>query len=67
VTAAYAERARAPHTARANASNRRVFAPWCGARKLVALPADPATVAVFLADEAQPVKSATLGRRLAAI
>src|SRR3712207_63524 len=64
---AYADRAQAPATVRAYASDWRVFVAWCEARALRPLPADPATVAVFLADEAQRAKPATLGRRLAAI
>lgn len=63
----YADRAQAPATARAYAADWRTFAAWCASRDLLALPADPTTVAVFLADEAQRVKPATLGRRLAAI
>jgi integrase len=64
----YADRSQAPATARAYASDWRVFAAWCAVRELVPLPAAPETVAVFLADEARrSVKPSTLGRRLAAI
>ena len=64
----YAERAQAPATARAYASDVAVFTAWCTARALASCPAAPATLAIFLADEARRgVKPATLSRRLAAI
>ena len=43
------------------------FAAWCAERGLSALPAEPATVARYLADLAPRYKVATLQRRLAAI
>lgn len=64
----YAERAQAPATARAYASDVAVFSAWCAARALSSCPAAPATLAIFLADEARRgVKPSTLSRRLAAI
>ncbi len=64
----YARAARAPSTRRAYQSDWDIFAAWCDARGLESLPATPATVAVFLAAEADAgLKSATVGRRLAAI
>ena len=64
----YAERAQAPATARAYRADMATFSAWCAARGLASCPAVPATVAVFLADEARRgVRPATLGRRLAAI
>ncbi len=64
----YAERAQAPATTRAYASDVATFSAWCGVRGLVSSPAAPATVAIFLADEARRgVKPSTLSRRLAAI
>lgn len=43
------------------------FTSWCEARGLASLPAEPATVARYLADIAPRYKVATLERRLAAI
>ena len=64
----YAGRAQAPATARAYASDVAAFDRWCAVRGHVARPAAPATVAVFLADEARRgLKPSTLSRRLAAI
>lgn len=65
---AYVAAARAPATRRAYASDWRIFAAWCDTRALAALPATPATVAIYLAAEAQGgTRPSTLGRRLAAI
>jgi hypothetical protein len=45
-----------------------IVAVWCGGHGLVALPASPAGVCGFLADEAtRGRRASTLGRRLAAI
>ncbi|GJG86831.1 hypothetical protein tb265_20120 [Gemmatimonadetes bacterium T265] len=64
----FAGQAQSPATARAYTSDVTVFTAWCVARALPSCPAAPATVAVFLADEAQRgVKASTLSRRLAAI
>ena len=64
----YAERAQAPATARAYRADVATFSAWCAARAVLSCPAAPATVAVFLADEARRgVKPSTLSRRLAAI
>lgn len=64
----YAERAQAPATARAYRGDVAAFTAWCAARALSSCPAAPATVAVFLADEAKRgIRPATLSRRLAAI
>jgi site-specific recombinase XerD len=41
---------------------------WCASRSLAPLPAEPATVAAFLAAQAQAgIKASSIGRRLAAI
>lgn len=64
----FAARAHAPATRRAYQADFRVFTRWCEARGLAACPAEVATVAVFLADEARRgLRPVTLTRRLAAI
>jgi site-specific recombinase XerD len=64
----FARASKAPATQAAYASDFRIFESWCRARGIPALPASPAAVAAFLADEASAGKRAsTLGRRLAAI
>lgn len=72
----YVRRASADATMRAYRSDWAMFAAWCAARGLEALPAAPATVAAFLTDLAEngTVRSkgkglarASIGRRLAAI
>jgi site-specific recombinase XerD len=68
-TAAHlASNEKAASTRKAYASDWRIFSAWCADQGLVALPADPAAVAGFIADEAaKGVKASTLGRRIAAI
>ena len=64
----FALAALAPATRRAYRSDFRRFEAWCARRGLVALPADPETVATFLAAEASAgLKPATIARRSAAI
>jgi integrase len=59
---------RAASTRAAYASDWRLFERWCSEQGLKALPANPAMVAAFLADQVeQGMKPSTLGRRLAAI
>jgi site-specific recombinase XerD len=68
LAADFASNSKALATKAAYASDFRIFEPWCRARGISALPASPAAVAGFLADEASAGKRAsTLGRRLAAI
>jgi site-specific recombinase XerD len=55
------------NTRRAYASDWAEFNDWCRAHKAVPMPANPVTIAAFLADDAKRVKPATLRRRLAAI
>jgi site-specific recombinase XerD len=55
------------NTRRAYAADWALFSDWCRDRRVPNLPADPRTVAAFLADEAQHSKPATLRRRLAGI
>jgi site-specific recombinase XerD len=60
-----ASNSRAASTRAAYASDWRIFDRWCAEQ---ALPANPATVAAFLADQVKAgMKPSTLGRRLAAI
>jgi site-specific recombinase XerD len=58
----------APATRRAYVSDARIFAAWCAARGLEALPAAPETVVLFVSSEAQAgSRYATISRRVAAI
>ena len=64
----FATASRAASTWRAYESDWRIFNRWCQAMNLAALPAAPATVAMFLAAEAKNgTAPSTLNRRLAAI
>ena len=64
----YAQSALAPATRRAYESDWLVFATWCAQRSATAIPAAPATVAAFLADEAdRGFRPVTIARRAAAI
>jgi site-specific recombinase XerD len=68
VAAGFALAALAPATRRAYRSDFKRFGIWCRKRGLVDIPAEPATVAVFLASEAAAgLKPATVARRAAAI
>lgn len=64
----YARSSRATSTWRAYESDWRLFNAWCQSVKRAPLPAEPSTVALFLAAEAELGRApSTLGRRLAAI
>lgn len=63
----YGRNAIAGSTKRAYANDWRDFESWCAERSLVALPAEPAIIGLYLTDCAQRFKVATLQRRLAAI
>ena len=75
----FAEAARSDATLRAYRSDWADFAQWCEGRQLVAMPARPETVALYIASRAEagpegddgrptaPLKVATLERRMAAI
>ena len=75
----FAQAARSDATLRAYRSDWADFAAWCGDRQLVAMPATPETVALYIASRAEagpegadgrptaPLKVATLERRMAAI
>ena len=64
----FATASRAASTWRAYESDWRIFTAWCQTMDLAALPAAPATVAMFLAAEAKRgTAPSTLNRRLSAI
>lgn len=64
----YALQARAASTWRVYRSDWNAFQAWCAQVELVPLPAEPSTVALYLAAEATAGKApSTLNRRLAAI
>lgn len=64
----YARDSRATSTWRAYESDWRIFRAWCASVACAALPAEPSTVAIFLASEAKRgIAPSTLSRRLAAI
>lgn len=64
---AYARQARAENTRKAYQSDWRAFTAWCQDHDLAALPADPRTIVLYLADVAGAHKVSTLERRLASI
>ena len=64
----YATSALAASTRKAYEHDWRLFATWCAERRLNAIPAEPATVAAFLASEAdREFRPVTIARRAAAI
>jgi integrase len=63
----YLRASRSPNTLRAYESDLDVWHQWCLARGSRAFPADPLTVAAFLADQAVTVAPGTLSRRLSAL
>lgn len=63
----FRQRAKSVNTRRAYRSDWEHFAHWCQTRGRTLLPAEPDTVAWYLADSAACLKVATLQRRLAAI
>jgi len=66
--AGYARAEKAAATRRAYRSDFALFRAWCETKRILDLPAEPGTVAAFLAAEAnRGTKSSTIGRRLAAI
>lgn len=64
---AYAADAVAENTKRAYQADWDDFAAWCKGSGLDAMPAAPATVALYLTDRAEILKTSTLRRRLTAI
>lgn len=67
LTAGYRSRARSANTERAYRSDWRDFSSWCAVRDTTPMPADPETVAQYLADLATTHKVATVRRHMAAI
>lgn len=63
----YAAASRAANTLRAYRSDWNHFEAWVTAQRLVALPAPPQTVALYVAAYAATLKPTTLARRLSAI
>lgn len=63
----YAAAARAPATEAGYRRHMAAFMAWCDAHGVDALPAAPATVALYLADQAGHLRPGTLQVRLAAI
>jgi len=64
---AYVKAAKAPNTLRAYDADWRDFAAWCQAQQRPALPAEPETVALYLTDRSNTLKTSSLSRRLTAI
>jgi hypothetical protein len=58
---------KAVSTRKAYGTDFRLFKEWCDGKGVSSLPADPETVAAFLASESKTAKPSTLGRRIAAI
>jgi integrase len=58
---------RSEATRRAYRSDWAHFVAWCGARGLVSLPSDPATVARYVTDMADTFRPSTISRRLVSI
>jgi site-specific recombinase XerD len=63
----YVRASKAANTLRAYQSDWKHFSEWCVSHGLCALPADPATVAAYLAQSAARLKASTIERRLNAI
>jgi len=63
----YAERSLSDSTRRSYARDLAAFRAWCQARAVAALPAEPQTLAAYLADLALTDRPATIGRKVAAI
>lgn len=63
----FARASKSAATIRAYRSDWRDFTAWCECRDLQALPAAPATVALYVTDLAGWAKVSTIGRRLSAI
>jgi hypothetical protein len=64
---AFMQSAKAPATLKAYRSDWRDFDSWCREQQLVALPATPETVALYITDRASTLASGTITRRLTAI
>lgn len=66
-TLAYIAQSRAANTRRAYRSDWADFDQWAAAHRFCPMPAEPATVALYLSDRSSTLSAATLSRRLAAI
>jgi integrase len=64
---AYAAQAKSANTRRAYQSDWREFTAWCELHGITYLPATPATIVLYLTDQAERVKVSTLTRRIATI
>jgi site-specific recombinase XerD len=65
---AFAEAEKAASTRVCYERDWRIFRAWCAARMLSPLPSEPATVAAFLAAQAQAgVKASSIGRRVSSV
>lgn len=65
--AEYARRARSENTVRAYLSDVAHFERWCDRHVLQAMPAEPSTLAAYLAEIADQYRPSTITRRLSAI
>jgi integrase len=63
----FIQQAKAASTVRAYQSDWRHFSVWCGERNLIALPATPDIVGLYLAELAETHRPSTLTRRVSAI
>ena len=63
----YAERSLSESTRRGYARDLAAFQAWCHTHAVTALPAEPQTLAAYLADLALTDRPATIGKKLAAI
>jgi site-specific recombinase XerD len=63
----YAAQAQATNTTKGYASDWTCFVRWCMSMNMVALPADAATVAMYITNQARSRKSATIRRHLVTI
>jgi hypothetical protein len=63
----YEAESKSANTWRAYRSDLRHFGAWCGSRGVVAMPAAPETVRLYLVDHAGRLAISTLRRRLSAI
>lgn len=59
--------AKAPNTLRSYRASWQAFTDWCEEHHLVSLPAEPVTVALYLAALAESAKIATLEQRVKSI
>src|SRR4051794_30092999 len=64
---AYIDGAKAANTRRSYRSDWADFTAWCEKYRRLSMPASPDTVAYYLADRSQTLKTSTLQRRLATI